>query len=295
MGTTQSTTKINSDNDTNYSGNDVISTIDILLMENILQNLNVSDLVSLCKTSKTMKEQVQNFALHYVLSHSRMEALRCFFDNGLLSPGEEAFKVRIDECKDPHSSNALYLLRCIKKYANIRRFSVTEAIEFPHYGNPQYIVKEKSDLLNREVVHLKTVCWLHFKQILPDIKAGTYEISVHFQMGSDFSWPSGRTWGGNNKSAAQLLVTDENSHDEPPLVQVDVEPEYWNQVEQNKFENRLLQGNAFFTKSGKYWNLITMKNVIVEKQTNLAFVWKDIDNPWWKHDMYWDYVQIKEV
>jgi hypothetical protein len=139
------------------------------------------------------------------------------------------------------------------------------------------------------------VCWLHFKQIIPDVPAGIYEISVHFSLGYGFRWPSGRTWGGNNKSAAQLLVTDENSHDELPLVQVDIEPEYWSQIKQNKFENQLLQGKALVTKSGDYWHLITMKNVLVEKQTNLAFVWKDTDNPWWKEDMCWDYVQIKEV
>ena len=297
MGSNQSTTKkIECDfSDASYTGNDVISAVDMVIMENILQNLTIWDLVSLCKTSKTMKEHVQNFALHYVLSHSRMKALRSFFDNGLLSPEEEALKIRAAECNEPHSSNALYLLKCMKQFANIRRFSVTKAIDFPHYGNPQYIVKEWSNLLKRDVVHLKTVCWLHFKQIIPDVSTGIYEISVHFLMGSEFRWPSGRQWGGSNKKAAQLFVTDENRPDELPLVEVGVEPEYWSQIKQNKFENRLLQGNAFFANSGKHWHTVTLKNVLVEKETTLALVWKDINNPWWKNDMYWDYVQIKEV
>ena len=44
----------------------------------------------------------------------------------------------------------------------IRREHVYDADHFPHLGNPSYIVRQGSDELNREVVHLREVCWLHF-------------------------------------------------------------------------------------------------------------------------------------
>ena len=74
-----------------------------------------------------------------------------------------------------------------------------------------------------------------------------------------------------------------------------MEPEYWKQIKSDKFENGLLQGHAKVTKSGTYWHLITFKPFIIMKQTDLAFIWKDIENLGWKQDMSWDYVQIEEV
>ena len=81
-----------------------------------------------------------------------------------------------------------------------------------------------------------------------------------------------------------------------------MEPEYWKQIKSDKFENGLLQGHAkvtktkhIGTKNGTYWQLITFKPFIIMKQTDLAFIWKDIENLGWKQDMYWDYVQIEEV
>ena len=65
---------------TQRPGNDILSTMDGILIENILLNLDIRDLLSLCQTSKTIKEHVESFALHYVLSHRRLEALNNFFD-----------------------------------------------------------------------------------------------------------------------------------------------------------------------------------------------------------------------
>ena len=63
---------------TERPGNDIISTIDGILIENILLNLDIRDLLSLCQTSKTINEHVKSFALHYVLSHRRLETLNNF-------------------------------------------------------------------------------------------------------------------------------------------------------------------------------------------------------------------------
>lgn len=280
-----------------YKGDDVLSTTNDVIMENILMHLDVKDLSSLCKTSKKMKEHVQSFALHYVLSYSRMQNLHKFLQCGLLNPTEKAESDRITQCGDPNVSTSLYFLKCIKLYGqNIRRYSITEADEFTHYGNQNYIVREYSQLLRRDVVYLKTVCWLYFKQSLPNVPAGKYHVSIHFLLGETLHWPSGRLWGGNNKRTAQLKVIDENGDkDDPPLVEVEMEPEYWAQIKANKFQNGLLQGNAIVTENGNNWRLITFKKFRIEKPTNLAFIWKDIENPWWKNGMYWDYVEIKEV
>ena len=283
--------------DSLYIGDDVLSAANEVLMENILMHLELKDLLVLSMTSKKMKEHVRLFALHYVLSYSRMEKLQMFLNCELLTTEEMALKRRVAQCGEPTLATSLYYLMCIKRYANIRRFSVTEAIDFPHYGNSNYIVKENCQLLGRDIVHLKTVCWLHFKQILPQVTPGTYQVSVHFLLGSNFRWPSGRTWGGNhNKCSAELQVIDENGDkNDPPLVEVEIEPEYWSKIKNSSFENNVLRGNATVAKGDNAWRVIKLKPILIPKKTNLAFVWKDIHNPWWKNDMYWDYVQIHQV
>ena len=287
---------------TERPGNDIISTIDGILIENILLNLDIRDLLSLCQTSKTINEHVKSFALHYVLSHRRLETLNNFLTHGLCNADDILIQIRIAKCGPPNLSNAIYYFKCIKKICPVRRFSVTEAIDFPHYGNPQYIVREEAQICNnrrRDVVHLRTVCWLHFKQVLSDVKPGTHQVSVHFRLGDHMSWHSGRMWGnasGNGKCPAVLQVVDEKDDElEPVLVEVNIEPEYWRKIKEDKFENGLLRGKANVSRSGEDWHLIKFKPFTITKQTNLAFVWKDVDNPWWKDDMYWDYVEIREM
>ena len=283
--------------DSTYCGDDILSTINDELMEKILANLELKDLVSLCKTSKKMKEHVQNFSLHYVLSYSRMDRLLEFINCEILNPSELMLKKRITQHEPVNLKTSVQYLKWVKLYGHmIRRYSITEAEEFPHYGNPSYIRRQPYPLLGRDIVRLKTVCWLYFKKNLPQVPAGKYQVSLHLQLRADLSWPS---VGGS--STAQLTVFKENvDKSEPPLADVVMESEYWRKIKCDKFDNGLLRGKANIIRSthsvGKEeWFFIKFKPFTILQDTNLAFEWKDIDNPYWKRGMCWDYIQIEKV
>ena len=182
------------------------------------------------------------------------------------------------------------------KYWNRHVYIGTDAEEFPHYGNPSYIRRQPYPLLGRDIVRLKTVCWLYFKKNLPQVPAGKYQVSLHFQLRADLSWPS---VGGS--STAQLTVFKENvDKSEPPLADVVMESEYWKKIKCDKFDIGLLGGKANIIKSshsdgGEEWFFIKFKPFTILQDTNLAFEWKDIDNPYWKRGMCWDYIQIEKV
>lgn len=72
--------EINKTRNTNYVDDDMFSTMNDDIMENILIYLKLSDLISLSETSKEILHRVQTFALHYVSSHSRMDKLNTFFN-----------------------------------------------------------------------------------------------------------------------------------------------------------------------------------------------------------------------
>ena len=100
---------------TERPGNDIISTIDGILIENILLNLDIPDLLSLCQTSKTINEHVKSFALHYVLSHRRLETLNNFLTHGLCNADDILIQIRIAKCGPPNLSNAIYYFKILLK------------------------------------------------------------------------------------------------------------------------------------------------------------------------------------
>ena len=112
-------------------------------------------------------------SLKYFLNLHRLDALKNFLDTNPLILQEVQAKRKLEKLRalrgDRHVNVVhLKVVRSIlDKIGNgnlIRREHVYDADHFPHFGNsPQsYIFRQGSDELNREVVHLREVCWLHF-------------------------------------------------------------------------------------------------------------------------------------
>ena len=110
-------------------------------------------------------------SLKYFLNLHRLDALKNFLDTNPLILQEVQAKRKLEKLRalrgDRHVNVVhLKVVRSIlDKIGNgnlIRREHVYDADHFPHFGNPSYIFKQGSDELNREVVHLQSVCWLHF-------------------------------------------------------------------------------------------------------------------------------------
>ena len=103
-------------------------------------------------------------------SLSRLDALRNFFETYPLILKEVQEKRKLEKLgalkgdRDRHVNvvHLKWVRSILDKISNIRREHVYDADYFPHYGNPNYIFRKWSDELNREVVHLQHVCWLHF-------------------------------------------------------------------------------------------------------------------------------------
>ncbi len=53
----------------------------------------------------------------------------------------------------------------------MRRARVRECEDFPHF-NTGYIYQVRDDALDREVVKLDSVCWLHFRKVFASVSPG---------------------------------------------------------------------------------------------------------------------------
>ena len=283
-------------------GDDRISPMNELAFENVCSELSLSDLVSLSKTSIKMLQKVQSFSLHYILSGSRMEKMKKFMNCGLLSPPEEEIKQQVVQLGNPSLQNSLHLLKYIKSYGHfIRRYSICDAEHFheTEYGNIYSIdtIKERYHYFNRDTVMLKPYPnpteRIGFKHVLRSIPPGKYVISIHFQPIISMYY---------YQPATYIAVFDKRADDNgPAIVEVEMKKGLWWRREQYdalEFNNSLLNGNAVVMREQRYGNIyewFTMKLKLfkISKDTDITFVWKEIDKSFGK--IRFDFIQIEQV
>ena len=308
---------------------DILSTLDEYVMENILRYLNFVDLLSLSKTSNAMLCKVQSFALHYVESHLRMERLDKFFSCRLLTYEERIIKNRIERESGPQLSTSLMVLKYLNQYGQFfDRASITTAWVANRKSQlykQRYIVRELCEPLGRDVLRLKQICGLRFEKQFNHIPAGNYQVSIHLHIGVDLE-RSGRPRKYNNNCTSILTVMNMPSwnltsilsgpmnygslqDDDDTLVSVNIEPHYWKLIQRNKFDNDLLDGNAWITREENMfpyhtndWFYVTLKPFQLTNDDNhVVFYWSEREsNSWtnsgrWKEGMSWDFVQIQGV
>ena len=84
-------------------GYDILSTMNDDIMENIMIYLDSKDLLSLSETSSRIEERVQTYALHYVLSYSRMDKMNSFLNS------------------DPELSEISMIYKCLELYTQLMK------------------------------------------------------------------------------------------------------------------------------------------------------------------------------
>ena len=72
----------------------------------------------------------------------------------------------------------------------IRRHHVYNADHFAHMGDRNYVCRTFNRELQRDVVHLKSVCWLHFRLAFTGVRSGRYRVSLRVRALSGLRWGS---------------------------------------------------------------------------------------------------------
>ena len=125
-------------------------------------------------TCKTLHNSVRDFVGHFVRASHRQEQLQRFLSQGPLLLPELQLKTKLSKLSPGDDSN-LIIFKAVKTYSgsgSIRRELVKDAEEFPHLHNPSYITSDFDETLNRNIVRLRTVCWLHFTKKFDNVEPG---------------------------------------------------------------------------------------------------------------------------
>ena len=73
---------------------------------------------------------------------------------------------------------------------HLRRIScASPAVWIPHKDNLEYFRIKADEELGREVVELKTVCWLEVVHLMEGVGVGTWEVSLRLNLLDGFFWP----------------------------------------------------------------------------------------------------------
>ena len=96
--------------------------------------------------------------------------------------------------------------------------------------------------------------------------------------------------------------------DDPLLAGVEIGADYWKQINNDKFDQNLLRGNAIVTREINSfqldnWFFLKLRPFTISEITDLVFEWKDIEtSQWknknsvkWKEGMCLDFVQIEQL
>jgi len=191
------------------------------------------------------------------------------------------------ELRRPEMYKMYEELHTMKKIARRISFSNSE-VEFAHRGDERYIVVETDLNLSREIVRVKSVCWLRVSLTLKDVNPGVYQVSFRVFLSSDFVWP--------HRSGE---VTEVNLKWPGSQNSFQIEPWMWKCLHKN--QSPAVKGSGLgieweiVNTHSTGWVMINFPCFDVRENGSVIFELQDIQCPWWKRGLYFDFLELRKL
>ena len=249
-------------------------------------------------TSKRCRDQVLNYAAHFVHKKGRLNRLRHL----LLSDGdfpllieEKALRLKLHKLDQAEKLTLIHLkavFRLNLLEGEMKRCPVYLADDFPHLGNPNYIFTEFDEPLNRDIVNLKDVCWLYFNKEFSIEHPGQYQFSIRMRLRPNLRWPHFRWHHHQGANVTTFKVT----RDEDILVSQDIDAKWWPMIKSKQFDapEALTDATLNYERNSDWFSL-RLRPVFIAEASAVKFHLRDIDNPGWKSGMQWDFIQLIRI
>jgi len=269
----------------------------------ILEFLGFDDLLSLAQCCKKLHMSVMSFLKHEGVGLIReMQKFKHKNENFLTVV--EAKKMtkyqEVEGNKDVRDNNVNNLsssdrrkLWWLMKEKNlmkqqITRISTTDSsVSFPHRGNGNYIPVEQDARLGRKICVLKNVCWLHVVTTFPDVDPGEYTCSLVLKVLRSCSMPH------SGHQATEWIVNK-------AITNPRTQRPFWDALMKqttpalNLCDGLMIQLVDEADAKDK-WIEVTVPAFRVEEKSEVVFEMKDIECPWWKSGIHFDFVQLKRI
>jgi len=313
-------------------------------LELIFNFLPVADLARLSRSCRFLHKTIGSYLHHQVSSACLSVAASAFLSSNkeLLTLNEqsmfaeifgEKFSAEMGSCEaDSHTFDSnkkldWWLFKRKKYYQHwSTRISCSDInlVGFPHRNNPSYVPVEWHEKLKRDVVRVKSVCWLQVNTTFRNLKPGQYQVSLRIQILESFQWPH-----AHDEHTFITAQVKENDVDTGRISKVVLNQTWWRQVAENKspsytdadlllhshtmgatgrpiveFDSCSTRNNTFraflrhlyvddYNLSG--WFTLSLPPVTLNRPGEVWFELKDTECPWWKSGLIFDFVEIRKL
>lgn len=264
----------------------------------IIRRINsTKDLLALMRTSKAFHSLVIAFVEHYCATDNRLEKVEHFMQNKPLLIRELALKQKM--LKNPGQITLLQF-KAVRWFQGdeptgeiLDRVPVAQIENFAHKDNNNYIQVIFEDDLNRHIVHLNSVCWLHFEHVFRSIEPGRYQCSLRMRTTPQLNWS---TFGANQAPGTieAHRITHPQGRSEP-LVSQTMQANWWNQIQARQFDCANLENAKLLFESGTRWFQLILTPFQLEQTSDVLFRFRDVDHPFWKSGLDWDFVELRKI
>ena len=272
----------------------------LTVLETIFSSLSLKDVSSFSQTCKLFSSLVGEFLRHECCSSKLLASLNSFVSKnaGLLTLFEQQLTSSLQAqlaASTESNRQVMYKLLLNMEHYNrtVDRVSVVqEKVGFPHRNNPSYVVVERDDTLGREVVRVKQVCWLQVNHTWEGVRPGEYKVAIRIKIGENFRWPHRPEemtqwtvkWPGEGVGGERVVL---------------VSKDWWNCIRNRQTPSlEVGQGLSAEWESVKGnltgWVRVEMPKVVVEKEGQVSFELKDVQCPWWKGDILFDFIELRK-
>ena len=170
-----------------------------VVVQHLLAMLTVHQLSLVASTCSALREAVAEFLRHELvtLDLDDLVANFCEEHGKMLTLAERRSMSRyrvenVEEIGIAERYRRVSAGRRWKKHfgQHLRRVScASSAVWIPHKDNLEYFRIKADEELGREVVELKTVCWLEVVHVMEGVGVGIWEVSLRLNLTDGFFWP----------------------------------------------------------------------------------------------------------
>jgi len=272
------------------------------ILEQILSTLSLEDLASLSLTCKLFNNTVGEFLRHECRSRKLQDSLQKFVNTNscLLTHKEKqlvgTLQVHLSNDSCLTRQGMYMLLHNMNHYKKtVYRVSVVEEkVGFPHRGNDSYVVTMWDANLRREVVWVKSVCWLQVNYTYENVVPGVYAVAMVIKIGERFTWPH----RAGEMTEWIVRWPEKKVGGERHIM---VSRDWWRCLEKGQTPStEISQGLRVEWEEVKNWRKtgyikVEMPEIIVEEKGNIEFDFKDVQCPWWKSDLLIDFIELRKL
>jgi len=278
-------------------------------LELILYFLPLRDVSHFARSCSHLDSVVGEFLRHQCETQHLSQALRDFLKGkfGLLTQTEKEVGERLEMQED--SRQRLYRLlhhRNIYQTVGDRVTCCDPRVDIPHRDNRRYMDVKQMGKLGRKVVEVVTVCWLSVTHTWDQVQPGNYQVSLRLMINDNFTWPHTEAQMSRWSVKFPSLTGEEET-------QLRVGRQWWRMLQQLRSPSASVSGQARGNQCNSVgrglvadwemdhcghttgWIHVILPVFTVEKQGSVTFQFQDIECPWWKGGVAFDFIELRRI